>query len=146
MISRLRAAELCAASFCAAAMVPRSGIARLGTRGLRRYFCARCSWLVMWTRTGCFVCANDALLQWLHWHAGAYDAAHVTCCTECNNGLYTRRLHSMKCASQRAGCVCQMACLAEMRGVRERCLCGHPQPALGLDPGRAHSERVKRRV
>ena len=70
----------------------------------------------------------------------------VAPCIEVKDGVDARCPRSIKRASGRGGRVCQMALLAELRGARERGLCGHPHPALSLDPSQPHSERVNRRV
>ena len=65
---------------------------------------------------------------------------------EVKNGLATRRLDIVICAFERGGCGCQVALIVELRGVRERHLCMHPDLTLGLEPSLAHSERVNRRT
>ena len=65
---------------------------------------------------------------------------------EVKNGLDARRLHTVICASERVGCGYQVALIVELRAVRERCLCVHPDLALGLDPSQAHSGGVNRRT
>ena len=77
---------------------------------------------------------------------GDVFAGVVVCSADFKNGLATRRLHIVICASEGAGCDYQVALIVELRGVRERHLCVHPDLALSLDPSVAHSERVNRRT
>ena len=77
---------------------------------------------------------------------GIVCARVVVGSAEVKNGLDARRLHIVICAFERAGCGHQVALIVELRAVRERCLCVHPDLALGLEPSLAHSERVNRRT
>ena len=77
---------------------------------------------------------------------GGLSAAAVVGSAEVKNGLDARRLHIVICAFERVGCGYQVALIVELRAVRERCLCVHPDMALGLEPSLAHSERVNRRT
>ena len=77
---------------------------------------------------------------------GIVCARVVVGSAEVKNGLDARRLHIVIWAFERAGCGCQVALIVELRAVHERCLCVHPDMALGLEPSLAHSERVNRRT
>ena len=77
---------------------------------------------------------------------GIVCARVVVGSAEAKNGLDARRLHTVICAFERVGCGYQVALIVELRAVRERCLCVHPDLALGLEPSLAHSERVNRRT
>ena len=55
---------------------------------------------------------------------GGLSAAAVVGSAEVKNGLDARRLHIVTCASECGGCAYQVALAVELRGVRERRLCG----------------------
>ena len=81
----------------------------------------------------------------------ALDLGWLSCCArvgraEVKNWLTTRRLHIVIGAYHRTECACQVALIVELRGVRERCVYVYPDLALGLDPSRAHLERVNSRT
>ena len=77
---------------------------------------------------------------------GAALARVVVGSADVKVGLDARRIHIVICAFERAGCGHQVALVVELRAVHDRCLCVHPDLALGLEPSPAHLERVNRRT